>query len=363
MKRRISILRFLLVICCPLLVSTISNATTHVTEEKHAGTPIEITTIQVNEQYPFYGLAAYLNGQRVVYIDEQYNIENVDDNHAITTNTVAILGRYKGVVFSGNAMRLEKNLLRSSDNFISEYRGSKHSLSQKLNQINFSYSHLWTPLQWLCLAIEELLRLLLNFLTQSGWAVVLLALIVKILMSPLSIAGHNAQKRTEKLSSILNPKLTEIKKHYDGEEAHNRIMAAFKEQGVSPFYTMRPVLYTILQLPVLIAIFNVLGEMPDLNGISMLWVNNIAYPDAFSELPFAIPFMGNTLNLFPILMLGVSLLALPGTANKQKAVLVSLALFFLFYPFPAAMVLYWTSATLIQIIIQKLQDNRSNNLA
>lgn len=105
--------------------------------------------------------------------------------------------------------------------------------------------------------------------------------------------------------------------------------------------------------------------MPQLQGAEFLWIDNLAYPDAVAALPFAVPAMGNQLNLLPFIMLLVSLLATVAFSaphssaadsrrQKRNLYLMSAAFFFLFYPFPAAMVLYWTVNNALQLIQQRL---------
>ena len=58
-------------------------------------------------------------------------------------------------------------------------------------------------------------------------------------------------------------------------------MKAHKERGVTPYYNLRPVFLTVLPIPFLIAIFNVLGEIDLILGHHFLWIRDLAYPDSF----------------------------------------------------------------------------------
>ena len=121
---------------------------------------------------------------------------------------------------------------------------------------------------------------------------------------------------------------------------------------------------TLVQLPILIAVFNALAEMPQLGGQSFLWVNNLAYPDQLASLGQAIPLFGSSVSLLPLLM---TLIALCSTVvfknryaeiteikrQKRNLYLMAALFFVLFYPFPAAMVLYWLSANALHAIQQQ----------
>jgi len=168
-----------------------------------------------------------------------------------------------------------------------------------------------------------------------------------------------------KFQSLLEPKLTEIKANFKGEDAHNRIMAAHKELGISPMFTLKPLLATLIQIPVLIAVFNALGEMPQIMGNSFLWIGDLSFPDSVAQFSVTLPLFGSSLNLLPILMTLVSVTstllfrnrgAPSSEVKRQKRNLffMSAAFFVLFYPFPASMVLYWTASNALHIVQQRI---------
>ena len=125
---------------------------------------------------------------------------------------------------------------------------------------------------------------------------------------------------------------------------------------------------TLIQIPVLIAVFNALGEMPQLDMQSFLWVKNLAYPDAVTALPVVIPGIGGHINLLPFLMTAVTLFstlifssphasATELKKQRRNLYMMAAAFFILFYPFPAAMVLFWTVNNLLHSI-QQIINNR-----
>jgi membrane protein insertase Oxa1/YidC/SpoIIIJ len=118
---------------------------------------------------------------------------------------------------------------------------------------------------------------------------------------------------------------------------------------------------------VFIAAFDMLGENFALDGTAFLWIGDLAKPDRWLDLPWAIPFFGAHLNLLPFLMTALTLLAawsqrdasLSADLQQQQArrlYLMAGAFFVLLYTFPAGMVLYWTSSNLFHLIkVQALQ--------
>ena len=183
-------------------------------------------------------------------------------------------------------------------------------------------------------------------------------------MLPSNILLIRSQRRVSYIQAKLNPALEKIKVDFSGQEAHEKSMAAYKAEGVSPFYTLKPLMFVLIPLPFLIAIFNVLGELDLLVGQSFLWIRDLAYPDKIFDFAINIPLLGSSLNLLPFLMTSLTVLAAlfykdkiisKKELNRQKFNLCCMAvgLFILFYPFPSAMVLYWTSANVWQIFQQR----------
>jgi len=119
--------------------------------------------------------------------------------------------------------------------------------------------------------IESILVLIQTYIVSSWGAVIIVfAILLKLLLLPVGIMTTNFQRKVSQIQSSLAPKLSDIKANYDGEEAHNRFMIAHKELGVSPFYALKPMLGLFIQLPIMIAVFNTLGEMSQFAGQSFL---------------------------------------------------------------------------------------------
>ncbi len=327
---------------------------------------------KIEEKHTFYGLASYYNKANY-YIVDSGNIEKIDNNASIVldqTQWFVAAGRFNVLAIKQSGLSInidDSKLVINNPTILNEINMAKKpelsSISPELDQVR--YANLWTPLAWLAKIVESSLVLIQAYLVGSwGWSVVVFAIFLKFLLLPIGIMTNSFQRRVSQVQTKLAPKLAEIKKNYDGEEAHNRLMAAHKELGVSPFYTLKPILGSFIQIPILIAVFNALGEMPQFDGQSFLWIENLAYPDSIAHLPFAIPMFGSTVNLLPFLMTIITIYSTIAFRNKhaseaemkrQKRNLYYMAItfFVLFYPFPAVMVLYWTLANILQYVQQK----------
>ena len=140
-----------------------------------------------------------------------------------------------------------------------------------------------------------------------GLVIIIFGLFLKVILIPVAIMTVKHQRKVSRVKTLLEPVLAKIKKQYDGEEAHKQVIAAHKDLGVSVFYSLKPMLGSFIQIPILIAVFNALGEMPQLAGQPFLWIEDLAYPDSIGHLPFNIFMLGDTINLLPFIMTAIAI--------------------------------------------------------
>ena len=238
-----------------------------------------------------------------------------------------------------------------------------------VNLRRLKYAHLPRWMRALCRWVEALYTGIQS-VTGLGWGLSLLlfAIVIKLILFPVAILTARFQKQANTHKAALEPIFADIKSNFKGETAHNKTMAAYKARGITPYYSLKPLLATMISLPVLIAIFNMLGEVEPLRGASAFWIDSFAYPDAAAPLPTTLPLFGNAFNVLPFLMAGVTFLSAYTlksasassqeiSRQKRNLYLMGTAFFVIFYPFPSAMVLYWTLSTVLQSAANKFIKN------
>ena len=227
-------------------------------------------------------------------------------------------------------------------------------------------SGLWSWLRALAIGLLWLLRGLTAIVASPGAGIVALAVTVKILLLPLSGFAERLQEQVTATQARLEPRIAATKAAHRGEERTRRIVDIYREENVHLLYPLKSLVGLLIQIPVFIAVFDMLAEDFGLDGVPFLWVRDLSRPDALARLPACLPFFGCDLNLLPFLMAGVSLVALlrfrsavitPTLLHRQRRNLAGMtALFFvLFYTFPAGMVLYWTSTNAFQVARQEAE--------
>jgi len=238
-------------------------------------------------------------------------------------------------------------------------RSALISVSSELKDL--LYTALWDWLRWICFGFQMILSWVYSWVGNLGVSIILLALIIKIFLFPLSTVAEKWQQEVNEIQAWLQPRLKNIKTNYTGEEAHQKTLALYQEKDISPMFTVKSLAGLLIQIPIFIAVFDMLGESIMLKGQGFLWINDLSRPDYWINLPFIIPYFGGTLNLLPLLMTFITVLSaynfqdkhLLGELRKQQQVklyIMAFAFFVLFYTFPAGMVLYWTASNGMQLI-------------
>ncbi|MCX6278093.1 MAG: membrane protein insertase YidC [Bacteroidetes bacterium] len=223
------------------------------------------------------------------------------------------------------------------------------------------FSGIWVWMEWICMGLLWLLTIIHSIIPNWGLSIIFLALVVRIILYPLSMKAMKSQLLFVAAQKNMLPELKEIKANYKGGEQSERILQLYKTHHVSPVAGLKPLGIVLIQLPILIALFHVLGAADELRDASFLWIDSLSQPDKLFSFGFTIPFLGNYFNILPILMAVFTLLSFklapaPVAEKKEQSVqnifliAMTLMFFFLFYSFPAGMVLYWTFANIFHII-------------
>jgi YidC/Oxa1 family membrane protein insertase len=332
----------------------------------------------IGDEYDFDGIASYYNDTPAFKMSPSGKVKFVKfkdgEPQSIQDQRVGYKGRFEAVMIEAPGAEIVLN----HDHFTVEWpSGTRPELTlaygsidvvaamdgaADLNFKRLKYSHLPRWLGALSKGVEALYRTIQG-VTGLGWGIclILLAIAIRIILFPLSLLTTRFQRELSGHQAALEPIFAKIKANYKGEAAHNKMMAAYKERGISPFYTLKPMIGTLIQIPILIAIFNMLGEVEFLKSAPFLFADSLAYPDAIGALPANLPLFGNSLNAMPFLMTAVTVFstlthsnsqASPTELKKQRRnlYLMAAAFFVLFYTFPSGMVLYWALANIVQWI-------------
>jgi len=130
----------------------------------------------------------------------------------------------------------------------------------------------------------------------AGIAVILMTIVTRIVMSPVTYKTYVSQARMK----VIKPEITELNEKFknDAVKRQQETMKLYNKAGANPLLGCVPAL---LQLPVFYALFCFFPIAFQLRGKSFLWADDLSSYDTIAELPFSIPFYGDHISLLPIL--------------------------------------------------------------
>ncbi len=147
-------------------------------------------------------------------------------------------------------------------------------------------------------AVIPIFNFLGSFITSYGLIIFLLTLIIKLVLFPLTYKSYMSSAKMR----VLKPQVEELTKNIPKDKAmekQQKTMALYKKAGVNPMGGCLPML---LQMPILFAMFRFFPTSIELRQKSFLWATDLSSYDSIYNLPFDIPFYGDHVSLFTLLM-------------------------------------------------------------
>ena len=194
-----------------------------------------------------------------------------------------------------------------------------------------------------------------TFIPNYGLVIIVFAIIIKLLLYPLTKTSFKSMARMRELQ----PKLEAVKeKHADNpQKQQEAMMKVYKETGVNPLGGCMPML---LQWPVIIALWQFLPQSIQLRQQGFLWANDLSAPDIILNLPFTVPFYGDFVAGFTLLM-GLSMIvqmrlqSAPSTNPQAKMMIFALPLimFMFFNRLASGLSLYYLCYNVLTAAQQK----------
>ena len=161
--------------------------------------------------------------------------------------------------------------------------------------INLGYAIVRPVNKWLIIPVFNFLR---NHISNFGIIILLLTVFIKMLVFPFTYKSYISQAKMR----ALKPEIDEISAKYGKDKAMEKqkaTMALYKKVGVNPMGGCLPMLF---QFPILIAMFFFFPTSIELRQESFLWATDLSSYDTIWNLPYNIPFYGDHVSLFCLLM-------------------------------------------------------------
>ncbi|MGK7369650.1 MAG: membrane protein insertase YidC [Candidatus Halalkalibacterium sp. M3_1C_030] len=205
-----------------------------------------------------------------------------------------------------------------------------------------------------------------------GLAIILFAVLIKLVLYPLTKKSYKSMAAMKELQ----PKMKEIQDKYsdDPQKQQKATMKLYKEAGVNPLGGCLP---NLLQLPILITLWRFFQNSILIRQEEFLWAADLSAPDYILSLPFSIPFIGDQLAGF-VLLMSVAMVfqsrltggmggpggggGAPGGINmKAMQYIFPVMMLFIFNNFAAGLSLYYLIYNVVsigqQLLIYRQMDN------
>jgi YidC/Oxa1 family membrane protein insertase len=202
----------------------------------------------------------------------------------------------------------------------------------------------WDMVKMVAKPLFYVLRSINDYTGNYGAAIILLTIAIKLLFVPLQFKSYKSMKQM----AGIQPKVLEVQEKFkeDRERLNKELIKVYRDHKVNPVGGCLPM---VLQMPVFIALFNILNVAIDLRQAPLwLWITDLSIQDPFYVLPIV---MGGSMviqqKITPTSM---------DPAQAKMMLLLPVFMTFLFINFPAGLVLYWLTNNTLTIGQQLVTD-------
>lgn len=150
--------------------------------------------------------------------------------------------------------------------------------------------------RWFVIPIFDLLR---NHIASFGIIILILAVLIRLIIAPLTYKSYVSMAKMRLIKPEMDALAAKYPKQEDAMKRQQATMDLYKKAGINPMGGCVPML---IQMPILIAMFRFFPASIELRGESFLWAHDLSSYDSVLNLPFSIPFYGDHVSLFALLM-------------------------------------------------------------
>jgi YidC/Oxa1 family membrane protein insertase len=217
-----------------------------------------------------------------------------------------------------------------------------------------------------------------NYIGNYGLIILILTIIIKIVLFPLTFKSYQSQAKMKVLKPMVDELAKKFPKKEDAMKKQQATMDLYKRAGVNPMGGCLPLL---LQMPILFAMFRFFPVSIELRQEHFLWATDLSTYDSILNLPFKIPVYGDHVSLFTLLMTASTLITMKMTGSspgqdqpgmKMMTYMMPIMFMLILNSFPAGLTYYYFLANILtyfqnllssrfideNAVLARLADNR-----
>ena len=211
--------------------------------------------------------------------------------------------------------------------------------------------------RWVVIPVFDFLQ---KYIASFGLIIFILTLLVKLVIFPLTYKSYLSTAKMRVIKPEIDALNAKYPRQEDAMKKQQEMMALYNKAGISPMGGCLPML---IQMPILIAMFRFFPASIELRGKSFLWSDDLSSYDSILDLPFNIPFYGDHISLFCLLMTVVMFIysyinyQQQGSAQPQMAgmkfmtvYMMPIMMLFWFNDYASGLCYYYLLSNLITII-------------
>ncbi|YCJ91454.1 MAG: YidC/Oxa1 family insertase periplasmic-domain containing protein [Candidatus Karelsulcia muelleri] len=194
----------------------------------------------------------------------------------------------------------------------------------------------------------------------SGIIIILMTIVVKLLLSPITYYQYKFNLLMPKfnllmlMQNLLMQNLLMQKKFFLNPHI---LIEFYKKIGINPIYSL---LGNMIQIPIFYSLMNFFPTLINLRGKRFLWAKNLSYSDRILNLNFNIPIYGNHISLFNIFNILI-LFVFTKIRNRNKFsnriyIFFYIMMLFFFNNYPSGIYIYYISSNIINILFYSIID-------
>ncbi len=256
-----------------------------------------------------------------------------------------------------------------------EYNTLKNVAPEFSSNINLG----WSILGWINKGFTiPVFHFLESILSNYGIIIIIIVILMRLILFPLNYKSYMSMAKMK----VLKPEIDDIKAQYpdDMQKQQSETMALYQKVGINPLSGCIPML---LQMPILFSMFYFFPNAIELRQVSFLWAHDLSTYDSVLNLPFVIPFYGDHVSLFTLLMTASTILytwsnsQMTTVQGPMKTLQYIMPITFLFFlnSYAAGLTYYYFVSNILsfgqQVLIRrfvdedkiklKLEENRKKN--
>ena len=211
--------------------------------------------------------------------------------------------------------------------------------------------------RWCVIPVFDFLR---NYISSFGIIILILAVLIKLVISPLTYKSYISSAKMRVIKPEVDALAKKFPKQEDAMKKQQATMELYKKAGINPMGGCIPML---IQMPILIAMFRFFPASIELREQPFLWADDLSSYDSVWNLPFSIPFYGDHVSLFallmPVTLFVFSYFNYQQTASSQPQMagmkfmmvyLMPIMMLFWFNNYSSGLCYYYFLSTLISIV-------------